>query len=43
MKTNWQRFYELEKKSKEQMTREEQDFYRFMYQLEEMQSGLDGE
>ena len=25
------------------MTEEEWDFYKFMYQLEEMRSGLDGE
>lgn len=43
MKANWQRYYELEKKPKDQMTEEERDFYRFMYQLEEVQSGLDGE
>ena len=43
MKVNWQRYYELEKKPKDQMTEEERDFYRFMHQLEEMQSGLDGE
>ena len=43
MKADWQRYYEIEKKTKDQMTEEEYNFYKFMYQLEEMRSGLDGE
>lgn len=43
MKLDWNRYYEIERKPKSERTEEEQDFYRWMYQLEEIQSGLDGE
>lgn len=40
---NWQRYFELEKKKKEDMTEDEKEFFNWMYHVEEFQSGLDGE
>ena len=40
---DWQRYYELEKKKKDEMTQEEWEFYNLMYHIEEFKSGLDGE
>lgn len=40
---DWGKYQELNKKTKEEMTEEEWDFYKEMYRLEEFQAGLDGE
>lgn len=40
---NWQRYYELCKKPKVKMTKEEWEFYTYMYNLEEFRAGLDGD
>ncbi len=42
-KIDYQKYFELEKKKKEEMTQEELKFYKWMYHVEECQSGLDGE
>lgn len=42
MQIDWQRFEELEKKKREEMTDEEWDFFKYMYHLEEFMFGLDG-
>lgn len=42
-KIDWQRYYDLEKKKKEEMTEEEWAFYKWMYHVEEFQAGLDGD
>ena len=40
---NWQRYFELEKKKKEDMTEDEKEFFNWMYHVEECLAGLDGE
>lgn len=42
-RVDWQRYFELEKKSREDMTEEEWEFFKYMYYVEECQAGLDGE
>lgn len=39
---DWQRYYKLAEKKKEEMTEEEWEFFRWMYYVEEFQAGLDG-
>lgn len=39
---DFQRYNDLLKKKKEDMTAEEWEFYKSMYRLEEFQAGLDG-
>lgn len=41
MHIDWQRFEELEKKKREEMTDEEWEFFKYMYHVEEFMSGLD--
>ena len=40
---NWNRYYELSKLSKEEMTEEEWEFFKYMYHVEEVRAGLDGD
>lgn len=42
-KIDWQRYEELHKKTKEEMTAEEWEFYKTMYHMEEVKCGLDGD
>ena len=41
MQIDWQRFEELEKKKREEMTDEEWEFFKYMYHVEEFMAGLD--
>lgn len=43
MRIDWQRYEKLEKKKREEMTEEEWEFFKFMYHVEEVQAGLDGQ
>lgn len=43
MQIDWIRFHELEKKNITEMTKEEWEFFKFMYHVEEVQAGLDGQ
>jgi hypothetical protein len=40
---NWDRYNELSKKSKEEMTDDEWEFFRYVYHVEEFRAGLDGD
>lgn len=40
---DWDRYRELDKKTKEEMTEEEWEFWKYMYHVEEFQAGLDGD
>lgn len=40
---DWNRYYELQKKSREEMSDEEWEFYKYMYHVEEHMAGLDGD
>ena len=39
---DWQKYRELEGLTREQMTEEEWEFFKYMYHVEEYESGLDG-
>lgn len=40
---DWHRYFELNKKKREEITEEEWEFYKWMYHIEEFQAGLDGD
>lgn len=42
MMIDWRRYEELQKKSFEEMTEEEKEFFKYMYHVEEFRAGLDG-
>ena len=37
---DWERYHELGKKTKEEMTEEEWEFFKYMYHVEEYKAGL---
>lgn len=40
---DWDRYHELSKKTREEMTEEEWEFWKYMYHVEEHMAGLDGD